>query len=55
MSKNTNNLTSDSLIKKNQTISINFKIYISQLIAKTLLKQRSLNQIRHCFTGHIQI
>ena len=31
------------------------KIRISQLIAKILLKQRNLNQIRHCFTGHIQI
>ena len=26
-----------------------------QLIAKILLKQRSLNQIRHCFTVHNRI
>ena len=26
-----------------------------QLIAKILLKQQSLNQIRHCLTGHNQI
>ena len=32
-----------------------FKIRISQLIAKMLLKQQSLNQIRHCLTGHNQI
>ena len=32
-----------------------FKIPISQLISKFLLKQRSLNQIRHCLTGHNQI
>ena len=63
MPKNTNktkktgtnlDLTSDSLIEKYWTISIKFKIRISQLIAKILLKQRSLNQIRHCLTGHIQ-
>ena len=30
------------------------KLHISQLIAKTELKQRSLNQIRNCLTGHIQ-
>ena len=29
-----------------------FKFRISQLIAKILLKQQSLNQIRHCLTGH---
>ena len=29
-----------------------FKICISQLIAKILLKQRSLNQIAHFLTGH---
>ena len=28
---------------------------ISQLIAKILTQQRSLNQIRHCLTGHKQI
>ena len=28
------------------------QIRISQLIAKFLLKQQSLNQIRHCLTGH---
>ena len=32
-----------------------FKIPISQLIAKILPKQRKLNQIRHCLTGHNQI
>ena len=32
-----------------------FKILISQLIAKFLLKQRSLNEIRHYLTGHNQI
>ena len=47
--------TTDSLIEKYYTISIRFKIRISQLIAKILLKQQSLIQIRHCLTGHIQI
>ena len=28
---------------------------ISHLITKILLKQRSLNQISHCLTGHNQI
>ena len=32
-----------------------FKICISILTAKTLVKQRSLNQIRHCLTGYNQI
>ena len=32
-----------------------FKIRISQLTVKILLKQQSLNQIRHCFTGQNQI
>ena len=32
-----------------------FKIRISQFIAQILLKQQSLNQIRHCLTGHNQI
>ena len=36
-------------------IKIIFKIGIFQLIAKILLKHRSLNQVRHCLTGHIQI
>ena len=45
-------LTTDSLIEKYQTISIKFKIPISQLIAKNLLKQRCLNEIRHYLTGH---
>ena len=31
------------------------KFRICQLIAKILLKQRGLNQIRHCLTGHNQI
>ena len=31
-----------------------FKIRICKLIAKILLKQRSLNQIRNCLTGHDQ-
>ena len=32
-----------------------FKICISKLIAKISLKQGSLNQTRHCLTGHNQI
>ena len=48
-------LTTDSLIEKYQTISINFKIRVSQLIAKIEREQQSLNQIRYCLTGHIQI
>ena len=59
MPKNTNQakkpgqIWSDNrLIEKYETISIKVKIHISQLIAKTLLKQRSLNQIRHCLAGH---
>ena len=47
-------LTTDSSIEKYYTILIKFKIRISQLIAK-ILKQRSLNQITHCLTGHNQI
>ena len=35
--------------------NIKFKILIFQLFAKILLKQRSLNQSRHCLTGIIQI
>ena len=35
--------------------NIKFKIRISQLIAKIIFKQQSLNQIRHCLTGHNQI
>ena len=45
----------DHLIEKYLTISIKFKICISQIIAKIELKQRSLNQIRHCLIGHSQI
>ena len=48
-------LTTDPLIEKYQTISIKFRIRISQLIAKIELKQQSLHQIRRCFTGNIQI
>ena len=44
-------LRKDSLIEKYKTISIRFKICISQFIAKILLEQQSLNQIRHCLTG----
>ena len=64
MPKNTKNtkkartnfdLTTDPLIEKYQTISIKFKIHISQLIAKILLKQRCLNQIKQYLTGQIQI
>ena len=60
MPKNTNktkkkqknfNLTTDYY----KTISIKFKIHISQLSGKIELKQQSLNQTRHCFTGHIQV
>ena len=40
-------LTIDSLIEKNQTISIKFKIRTSQLIAKILLKEENFTQIRH--------
>ena len=55
-SKGTNfDLTTDSVTKKHETISIKFKIRIAPLIAKIQLKQRSLNQIRHCSTGYIQI
>ena len=59
MPKNTNKtkntgtnfgLATDFLIEKYQAISMKFKIRISQLIATVLLKQRSLNQIRHSFT-----
>ena len=46
-------LATNSIIEKNETISVTFKIRITQLTAKLLLKQRSLNQIRHCLTGHI--
>ena len=48
-------LTTDPLIEKYQTISIKFRIRISQLLAKIELKQQSLHQNRHCFTGNIQI
>ena len=34
---------------------MNFNIHTFQLIAKILLKQQNLNQIRCCLTGHIQI
>ena len=49
------NLTTDSLIQKYETISKQFEIRISPVIAKIEFKPESLNQIRHCFTGHIQI
>ena len=63
MPKNTNttknrtnfDLTTDSLIDKYQAILMKFKIGISQLFANILHKQRSLNQIRHYLTGHVQI
>ena len=42
-------------IPKMKTILIKFKIRISQLIAKILIKQRSLNEISQCLTGHNQI
>ena len=45
-------LTTNS--KEYETILIKFKICISQLITKILLKQRSLNQIRHYLRGHFQ-
>ena len=48
-------LNTNSLTEKYYTILIIFKICICQLIAKILLKQRSLNQMRHYLTGHIQI
>ena len=46
MPKNTN-------INKKKT-GTKFKIRISQLIAKILLKKRSLKQIRHCLTEDLQ-
>ena len=64
MSKNTNekkkvgtnfDFTTGYLIKKYFTISINFKIRISQVIAKIEMKQRILNRIGHCLKGQIQI
>ena len=64
MSKNTNekkkvgtnfDFTTGYLIKKYFTISINFKIRISQVIAKIEMKQRSLNRIGQCLKGQIQI
>ena len=45
----------DSSIEKYQTILIKFKIRISRLIAKILLKQRNLNQIRHRLAGYISM
>ena len=42
-------------IPKFKKISIRFKIGISQLIAKILLKQRRLKQIRHSLIGHNKI
>ena len=47
--------TTDSLIENHQTIYITFKTHISELIAKIGLKERSLNQVRHCLTVHLQI
>ena len=41
--------------KKKINILIKFKIRFSQLIAKILLKQRSLNHTTQCLTGHNQI
>ena len=58
MTKNTGtnfDLKTDSLIEKYKNNSLKFKIRISQLSVKVLPKQQSLNQIRHCLTGHIQI
>ena len=40
---------------KTKKILIKLKIRISQLIAKILLKQQSLNQIMYCLTGYNQI
>ena len=39
-----------SQLKNIKLFSINFKICISQIIAKILIKQRSLGKIRHCLT-----
>ena len=59
MPKNTNKtkntgtifgLATDFVIEKYQAISMKFKIRISQLITTVLLKQQSLNQLRHSFT-----
>ena len=64
MLKNTNktkktrtnfDLTTDYSIEKYLTVSIKFKIPIFKLIAKILLKQQILNQIRHCFGRYIQM
>ena len=53
--KKKNDLITDSLIEKDQTISMKFKIHIYQRIAKILLKQESLKQIRHSLTGHFKL
>ena len=56
MPKNTSKTKNlDSVIEKYWTISIKLKIGISQLIAKFLPKQQSLNQIRDCLAGDKQI
>ena len=47
-------MTINPLIEKYWTISIKFKIRISQPIAKIVLKQQSLNQITLCLTEHVQ-
>ena len=36
-------------------ILIEFKFRISYLFSRIILKQRNLNQIGHCLTGHNQI
>ena len=43
------------IFKLNENYFNKIKIRISQLIGKILLKQWSLNQIRHCLTGHNKI
>ena len=48
-------LTTNSDIEKNETILMKSRIRISQLNVKILLRQRSLNQIRHYFTEHNHI
>ena len=48
-------LTTDFLIKKYWTISIKLKTFISQIIARILLKQQNLNQIKHVHCIDIDI
>ena len=42
-------------LEKQTCTSVKFNVCISQLTATILLRRQSLNEIRHCLTGHIQI